>query len=291
MLTTEQLALRKTGLGSTDIVRLSGESPWGTAHDVYTDKTTDETKPQNEAMSLGHRLEPIVCELIAEKFGLTLADGLTERHPIVAWALSTPDRLAMNGKSRIGVAEAKVVGARLFGHWAEDEPPSYVHIQAQWHCTITRTPVCYVGALLGTEFRGYVVEHDPDLGTALLELGDRFWRNHVTARIPPTVDGSESARRMLRAAWPRPGKAVAIATEAIDRIALTCLEARAREAEWKDRRELAEQQLCEFIGENEGVDGRGWRATWKLRAEHTRPACIVKASRVFLMKETKVKAA
>lgn len=291
-LTAAQLEMRRTGIGSTDIVRLSGESPFGTLHDVYREKVSNDVSPQTESQSLGHRLEPIVCDLIAEKFGLELAPNATERHPILSWALSTPDRAAMRDGRRIGVVEAKLVGFAMASHW-EDEahPPTYVHIQAQWHMTVTRTPVCYVGGLIGTEFRSYEVAHDEDLSCALQDVGNEFWMRHVLPRIPPPPDGSEAARRMIKAAWPRASKGLLIASAPIDKVAIAYLDAKEREAEWAAKKDLAEQQLCVAIGEYEGIEGDGWKVTWREQPPVEVKAHIRKATRVFRMTTRKVKAA
>lgn len=293
MLTVEQLRVRKSGLGSTDIVRLSGESPFGTLHDVYREKVADDDpRPPTEAQSLGHRLEPVVCEMIAEKFGLSLRESGTERHPILPWALSTPDRLVVKADACVAVAEAKLVGFHLASHWDDEEyPPPYVHVQSQWHMTVTRKPVCYVGALVGTEFRAYVVEHNEDLSCALQEIGNNFWERHIVARVPPPPDGSEGARRMLRAAWPRATRGMLVATAPIDEVAIAYFDAKRQEDEWAEKRTLAEQQLCVAIGEHEGIEGDGWKATWKRQEAVEVKAFTRKATRVFRMTARKVRAA
>lgn len=292
-LTAEQIEMRRTGIGSTDIVRLSGESPFGKMHDVYREKVSNDVTPPTESQSLGHRLEPVVCQLIAEKFGLTLVESTTERHPILTWALSTPDRNVLRGKSRVAVAEAKLVGFAMARDW-EDEahPPAYVHIQSQWHMTVTRTQVCYVGALIGTEFRAFELPHDEDLSCALQEVGQGFWEKHVVPRVPPPPDGSEAASRMIRAAWPKGSGKTLIASAPVDKAAIAYFEASAREDEWKKKRALAEQQLKFAMGEAyDSIEGDGYAITWRDRAAYEVKAHTVKATRVFLAKSGKTKAA
>ena len=284
-LSAAQRAMRRTGLGSTDMVRLSGESKWGTAHDVYAEKVlSTEDDGETEATSIGTRLEPFVCELLAEKHILILTQGTTERHRKHEWALSTPDRNVMdNMGQREGVVEAKVVGGRLFAHWEDDSaPPPYVHVQAQWHMTVTGAPICYVGGLLGTEFRSYAITSDWNLSEALIEIGAKFWRDHVLARVPPQADGSDSSHNMLRSIWPRPSTGDMVrADDLAEALAAEYFAARDNAKASYARQEVLEQRLCEIIGAKTGIIGNDWKALWSTRKAYIRPACNIKEGRVF----------
>ena len=104
MLTDADFALRRTGITSTDITRLVGESPWGTKCDVYLEKISEAPPtPPTLYQRIGHLLEPLVLELLSEQFHVTLARSATVQHPTLAWALATPD-----GVGNDCTAEAKV---------------------------------------------------------------------------------------------------------------------------------------------------------------------------------------
>ena len=295
MLTVEQLRMRRTGISATDAVALSGASPWSTAHDVYASKV-DESEPSTGsfATSLGHELEPIVLRHLAEERGLSLTPGETERHPTLTWALATPDANVIvlpSEPRRVAVAEVKVVGARLFSRWSDEEVPDYVAVQCAWQMFVTRTETAYVGALLGTELKTYVLSRDAALESALVELCGRFWERHVLARRPPEPDGSEAAKRMLQAAWPRTIANVVSSTADAEDAARAYLEAKAQREEAAKREEEAKQKLMVSIGEAEGIAGPGWQATWKWQPGGRVEAHERKPARVFRFSQKKEKAA
>lgn len=296
MLTPEQLAMRKTMLTATDLVKLAGVHPLGRgAHDVYTDKVGDahEEVASETAATIGNRLEPIALGMLAEKIGRVITRGVTERHPILTWLGATPDGnvLAEPGGSRIAVAEAKAVGFRLAHHWtdADDGLPEYVQIQVQAQMIVTRTRAAHVVAIVGTELRTYEVEHDDDLAGALLTLGERFWTRHVLARVAPTPDGSESARKMLLAAWPRHRAELLPADAYAEDWASEYLAAKAAEEEARSRKERAQQLLCARIADAEGIAGKGWKATWKATAPVEVRGFTRAASRTFRFSQVKAK--
>src|SRR6266850_4731464 len=53
-LSAKQLEQRRQGIGSSDVAAIVGASPWATAADIYYDKVDGITKPESEAMALGH---------------------------------------------------------------------------------------------------------------------------------------------------------------------------------------------------------------------------------------------
>lgn len=256
MLTEAQHALRRTGITSTDITRIVGESPFGTAHDVYAEKRfPSPAAPPTLPQRIGQMLEPLVCELIAEQFGIELAPGDTVRHPVLPWVLSTPDGLAASA-----CGEAKVKSVYFGPEWLDhDVPPSWVHVQCQWHMIALRVPVCYVGALLGCNPHFWIVESDEYLAGTLIAAGEAFHRDHVIAGVAPAVDGSAGARRMLRAAWPRASAAMFKASPAAEALARSYFAAKAKTAEANADLELARQRLTEYAADAQGIQGDGWR--------------------------------
>lgn len=296
MLTPEQRELRRTMLTATDFVKLAGVHPLGrTAHEVYAEKVgiaADESE-QSTASTIGHRLEPVALGMLAEMRGLTLTSGTTERHPIIPWLGATPDANVIGpAGSRIAVAEAKAVGVRMMAHWPDEdtgEPPEYVHVQVQIQMTVTRTQRAHVVALVGTEIRLYEVESDPELSGALLTLGERFWKEHVEKRVPPAPDGSESAKRMLLAAWPKHRAELLPADAYAEDWAREYLHARDQETRWAKKAERAKQLLCARIGDAVGVVGAGWKATWKATPPVEVKSFTRAAGRTFRLTEVKAK--
>jgi putative phage-type endonuclease len=274
MLTAEQIELRRTGVTATDAAIIAGVYPYGrTVHDVYLEKLgAADAVTQTPAMALGHRLEPVALALLAEEFGLTIRPGKTEKHPIQTWCIASPDGdvLENDGKDRVAVAEAKAVGLRMAARWGESgDPetiPDEVRVQVAWQMIVTRTPRAHVVALLGTEARFYELQHDEDLAGALLEMGDTFYRDHILARVPPEVDGSEASARMVRGLFRRARLGLIKAPVEAEGLVRDYLRARSLLDDAERAKTAAQAKLCALIGEAEGIEAPGFVATWKARA-------------------------
>lgn len=278
-LTTAQLAMRRSMLSATDMVSLVGESPYGRGpHDVWVSKCTDVTdSSESEAMSLGNELEPVVLRRMTAKRGLHILPRdpatLTVLHPTIPHHGATPDAFLAESllHDPCAVGEAKVVGARNWSAWGEDEAeiPDWCLVQVTWQMHVTRLPVAIVGALLGTEVRTYRIALDESLEGALVDEAERFWKDHVLRRQPPAVDGSPGARRMLSAIWPRSNGTLLRATPESELLAKAYFDAKRDRDDADSRAELAMQGLQALIGEADGVAGDGWRMLLKLREEQT----------------------
>jgi putative phage-type endonuclease len=304
-LTREQLEMRQSMIAATDAVILAGVYPGKKGpSSVYLSKTAAlEERDEEEAlaMRLGNILEPLAIDLVAEERGLTHAPGETVRHATESWIGATPDAFAvepsaktLTGKGapvrRVAVIEAKAVGRFRLSHWGDelDAIPDYVHVQVQWQLLATGLKTAYVSALLGLEHRSFVIEHDDSLASALVEVCEAFWKNHVLTGTPPAPDGSEDAWKVVKKAFPRPTKGGLLwAPGPIAELAQDAMKAQAMKKHWETVEQRKKQELCALIGESEGYEGEGWRAKWSVRAAHSRPACEVAESRSLDLREVK----
>jgi putative phage-type endonuclease len=274
MLTAKQKEIRRSGITAGDVRALVGLDPYGrTEHDVWRAKVLgDEDIEESEAMSLGNELEPVVIRRLAEKVGMRPVfvhpDSMTRRHPAISHHVATPDAFL----SRLGetsLAEVKVVGFFAGGEWGpslDGDVPDWVQVQCAWQMHVTEVPVCHVGALIGTEVRTYTLTRDEGLEGTLVDVVDRFHRDHIVASIPPLVDGTAGARRMLRAQWPRQhAGSVMAAGPNEEEAARQYFEAKRVIKEAEARAELAVQTIIANMGTLECLKGDGWRALYKRR--------------------------
>lgn len=287
-LTENQLAIRRTGITATDVRVLAGCDPYGrTPHDVWRAKVLgDEDFRETEATELGNLLEPIIIPRVAARVKLHALrvdpEKLTMRHPEHPTAIATPDALlaATAFHAPEAAAQIKVCGLHTAGAWGDvddgaDGIPEHVLVQVAWELYVSRLELEYVGALIGTEIRVYRVDRTrdvDDLIDALLTVADRFWRDHVEPKAPPAVDGSEGARRMLRAMWPRSDGSTMRATPEAEASARRYFEAARSEKSAREAKELAAQELLAFAGASHEVTGDGWRLRLSERPAATVPA-------------------
>lgn len=301
-LTAAQLKMRRTGITATDVVVLAAGEDWygRTVHDVYRSKVLGvDAVPVTEAMAIGDELEPMVIRRCAEKRHLRLVGtGRTVRHAKHERYLATPDAFARLDERAAPPAliQAKVVGLHASRPWGEDGTgvdsiPEPVFVQCAWELFVTARRIEYVAALIGTEVRTYMIDADRDgvdeLVEGLREIVDRFWTDHVKPRRPPDVDGSEGARRMLRAMWPRPTRPTLAAPATAEPWASRFFKAKAIADKALAAKELAAQKLIELVGPHEGMTGDGWRLAYKWRDAVPIEASVRRAYRHLDIRPTK----
>lgn len=117
-LSLEQHAIRRTGLTATDVVALAGFDLYGrTQCDVWADKCLPPAKPKPDSIAtrIGHALEPLNLQLMAEQFGLLIARTGTIRSRAYPWALATPDGICLEAPIVIGDDSIEPPGPRLLG--------------------------------------------------------------------------------------------------------------------------------------------------------------------------------
>jgi putative phage-type endonuclease len=199
-LTTEQLALRKNSIGSSDVAALLGVSPWATPYDLWLEKTGRLPDPVEKPwMRVGSRLEAGVLDEFEEAHGPIERGVLIER--VDLRMACNVDGILIAGREPI---EAKTAG--LFGplgdEWGDEGsdavPVAYV-VQAHAHMIVLNAPLCHVPALLGgIGFRDYRVQRSERLADAIMARCESFWRVNVQGDTPPDAKGSPDILKMTR---------------------------------------------------------------------------------------------
>jgi len=259
-LTPEQLEMRRTGIGASESPCIIGLSPHGTEISVWASKMGLFQDESTDAQELGLIIEDAAAQLYRRKTGYATAHFGTIRHPRYPWMLATPD-LAIFGERRL--AQIKLVGAWMMRHW-EEGVPDYVCCQVQHEMEVADAEVCDVIAIVGgTDFRILPVERDREMGAHLVEICRSFFEKHVVTGVMPDPDGSAEAYEAIRARYAYKAPTYVRATENDEADARTWLRAKRVIDEAKKLKDVAEQRLKIRIGEQEGIEGEGFRATWK----------------------------
>ncbi|WP_432050278.1 YqaJ viral recombinase family protein [Verrucosispora sp. NA02020] len=89
--------LRREGVSASEIAAVLGISPWDSPFSLYWQKVNGWETPDNEYMSNGRRVEPVVAEWWADENdpheNLAVVRAGLYAHPERPWQLATPDRL------------------------------------------------------------------------------------------------------------------------------------------------------------------------------------------------------
>ncbi|MDA8263324.1 MAG: YqaJ viral recombinase family protein [Actinomycetota bacterium] len=185
----EWLAIRRTGIGSSDIAGVLGLSPWASPYTVWADKRgLVPPVEQTEAMEVGTELEEPIARLFQRRHGRPVRRvRAILRHPDYPFALANLDRVTDGGRS---VVEIKATGQR----W--DGVPDHYMVQVQWQLGVTGLRRGYLVPLMGTRLAPVTIERDDDLIHDMLTAATEFWRM-VEGGIEPGPTASEGDARIM----------------------------------------------------------------------------------------------
>lgn len=282
-LTPEQLLEHREFIGGTGAAALAGVNPpnWSQPIDVYLEMT-GQAPPRKPStmMSMGHLMEPLVAALFTEATGIGLRRHTravrSRRYP---WAGGHLDRFAADGS----VFEAKWgMRADEWGpSWRRDERPGdeadvlwppdegtraplrYV-VQVQHYLAVTERGRAYLAVLLGYgDFRWYVVPRDEAMIATLMEIEERFMREHVVPRVPPEPDGSEGYTRHLRRLHPDDDGTEAVATPEQQAMAAQLRDLLREQAALARHVEVARQRLMTSMATTSKLVGPDFTITYR----------------------------
>lgn len=195
MLTPEQIAARKQGIGASETVILFPEipNPYSTPYQLWMEKTGRLERKQelNDFQWWGHKLEPAIAERYEYETGEKLEyRSNTVIHPRLSFMVCHPDRYVV-GKRKLAEIKAVSYDPDKWGEAGTDHvPPEYIlQVQHQLACTE------YEEADLIAFFLNYrktVIYHfkrDNELISLIESAISKFWNNNVLADVPPELVG------------------------------------------------------------------------------------------------------
>lgn len=298
MLTEAQLLLRKRLITATDVRVLAGFDPYGLSpHDVWLSKCTNEPSKfeVTEAMEIGNDVEPITLKHLARKRQIALVPATTIVHPTIRHHGATPDALQPvigDAVPEYG-AEVKAVGFRFSREWDPDDPegfPEWVLPQVAWCMHVAGARRWYVGAIIGTMVGTWVVERADvqDLTEALVEVADKFYVDHVLTKVPPRLDASDGAYRMIRKLVGEGSNGAMLKASAeAEQAAALYFEAQRELKAAEAKKQEATSRLIATAGEFDGVKGDGWRLLHRAQGSYVVPSYTVAAQRKFDLRPIK----
>jgi putative phage-type endonuclease len=270
-LTATQIAERAHGLGASEIGAIVGVNDFATIHDVWLTKLGLADFVENDAVRMGNYFEPVIAQMYADQSGDVLAKCEWTCIGKEAWMLATPDYVNFTMGCLV---EVKHVGFRQMHKWgteADGIPYSYL-VQCQWQMHVTGARnVIVIAVLGGVEFRKYVVSYDAALAKTLEDAARAFWTNNVLTRTPPAVDGSEGAKRMLKALYPRSERRVVQADAKTEEWMRKLAEAEVAIDAAEASKLEAQNMIKDLVRDADEVIGAGFKASWRTSKDGKRP--------------------
>jgi len=281
-LTAPQIALRRSGIASSDIAVVAGVSPYKDSRPIhlYCDKLgLSEQRVTTPEMESGNWLEePIAQRCAAERgydrivhpreFWPNSVDG-TLIHPDYAWIMATPDRVAFKSGKCVALIECKNVGIHFAHQWGEDGGtgiPQHVRCQVNWQMFVSGIYVTDVAVLIGgNDFRKYRIEYDEELVELLLDLAEQFWFEQVQRGIPP-VESAEDAIEYMRRRYRQADLEPLAAPDGTEPIVEKYVRLEAEIDRLIAERDLLKGRLQGLMGRASAIIGRFGKISWGNRA-------------------------
>jgi len=275
MLTADQIKIRRTGIGASEIAAIVGLNPWRSALDVWLEKT-GRAQPfaGNARTSLGEILEPHIIDWWVGQRGATeLAPLGTLRDAEHDWLLATPDHHA-HADGADTLVEAKFVGHFVRRYWGDvDALPDYVTTQLQVQMRVSGIHRAECAAWIDGEReperarRIIPCPYSPELVDDLIELGSEFWMRYVQKDVEPPVDHSDAWARYLRGRYPRERQPMVLGTPETDALVGAWSAAHREIKRAEARKDKAAYELQRIIGDRAGIFRAGkYRVSWLLDA-------------------------
>jgi predicted phage-related endonuclease len=287
-LTNEQIAARRGGMGSTDVVSIcmpvwEGDGPMK----VYCEKRgimmpTEPDEQTLERWEFGHVMEPVIARWYEQRAGVTLFPcGTTwSTEPGEEFLFCTHDYAIHGAGIRKGVEIKHRNAMMAFREGWDLEDPNGIpdHVRAQVTiqmrvCNYREVDVC--AALGGHPPKVWTVQYDRKLSDMLVMEASQFWHQHVLAEVPPPVDGTSASRAYLLAMYPREEDPILLdATPEMNQIAVERMRAAQTEKQAERTKRVCDDRLLEIVAAHSGARGRvkgaNWSFTWKTNASGNR---------------------
>lgn len=257
-------------IGGSEVSSIMGMNPYKSAYRLYLEKAgifPPEDLSARDAVHFGTEFEPIIIKRWCENKGIDYNDLVTRRstytHPLLKWMSFSPD--GYHKDCSFGV-ECKLVGTRTGMGWGvegTDEIPSMYLMQLVWGAMVTRIPLWYIIALVGTELRTYKYVHRPELAKQLLKKARRFMKVNVRRRIPPPATNTNADAEALKLLHPRSGGNIRNATPSERALVERYSELYPKHKELEKEVQDLRAQLKQMIGNDKGISDGQNIATWK----------------------------
>lgn len=198
MLTREQLEIRRTGIGGSDIAAICGLSKYKTPVQIYLEKIGEEIPQQetNDFIYFGNALEDDVAQAYADKNNVTISiEPNTLRHPKYPWMLANIDRWVNDKEYILECKTASVYKSNEFGPDGSDYVPENYLLQLAWYsavCNVNRVDLAVL--IGGHDFRTYTYNKNIELENKLIKIAYNFWHNNVLKKEMPTNIFSEDTK-------------------------------------------------------------------------------------------------
>lgn len=288
-LTEQQQAMRRRGIGASEIAAIAGLSRWKSPMEVWEAKVHGHPLETSYAAALGLALEEPVAQAWAAETGLHVAPVATLQHPEHPLALATPDRAVSTSPLPAGplgleelrvrrvsrLLQVKSTTWRAAADWGEegtDRIPVDYLCQAHWEGSVAGAArVTFAVDWDKARLASYEVQVDAGVFHRLLELAERWWRDYVVPQRAPPPDGTRSYSDVLARLHPRDTLPVVEALPPeVRAVVEELVYLRQGQRALKRREQVVAQAVRLALGDSAGAVGPWGRVTLRARKDTVR---------------------
>lgn len=299
-LSPDQIALRRSGVGASEVAAILGLDSYRTALDVYLDKRgLIEPFEGNQFTHWGKRLEGVIVEEYQDRHPDYQVQTCGTYTGAESWMLATPDRhvtpITPDGSKQIPPLfwglECKQRGQYARDDWGEefsDEVPHAVAAQCHWGMLCTGALRWDVAVLIGgNDYREYTLHATPRIADGLYNEVKRFWETYVIPGVHPPFTGAETDHRFLLRTYPTHTAEMVPLSDSTDPIyeaAMLLKVHRDAIKKHEAERDLHEARIKEYIADRRGIELPFGKITWTHMEPVEVKAHTRKATRRFVPK-------
>ena len=212
-------ALRRSGIGASEIAAVVGLSPFESAFSLWHRKKGNigGADPDNSLFLWGHLLEPVVANRFAAKhpeYAVTKCGTYAAEHS--RWQLANVDRALFDSDEFFAIGMElpadhpprsilEIKTTRYGDGWGRamtDEIPLHVRCQVMQQMDVLEVDYAWVAVLIGgNDYREYRIDYDGDDAKALRDAGAAFWESLHPSDEPP-IDASHETYEAVRELHP-----------------------------------------------------------------------------------------
>lgn len=243
-------ALRKEGIGGSDVAAIMGYSKYKSAYSLWCEKTGQvepEDISEKEFVIWGTKNEPNIADRFEEVTGKkvrkcgTLAD---EEYPFLH---ANIDRWVVGENAGL---EIKTAGLTKAKEWKDDELPTDYYIQCCYYMSITGADRWYIAVLIGgNDFKWKTIERNEDDIKMVRAAAIIFWTNNVMGGVRPEIDGNNGTTESIKEQYKQDmGMEIALPSQAAALLERWD-ELKMAEDEIKCQLAAIQNNLCALLGE------------------------------------------
>ena len=193
------LDARKGRLGASEIAIVAGLNKYKSPLQLWAERTgkVPSFEEENDAMWLGHELEPVAAKMFSRKTGLAVRPcGAMYGREDLPWAVATPDYwFAKDGAEH--PLECKSTSQFRAAEW-DGEIPDSAHLQLHFQMGILGVQEGAAAALIGgRDFAYQECTFRQDIFEQLVTLGEQFLARVKSDTPPPAMAGDATLVALL----------------------------------------------------------------------------------------------